>query len=445
MPVEPQSATSSQPDAAPATTSTNNDAQEKLHYTKVLNAYQNYLSHSLASHRKRKRDFSSLPARHRAILSPKWEEKWDLINTCIRVNGAFIEHLIAGQEDMMDFDSVDHEVAATHDDHHAAHSHASHDNNRDSHTAAVSDHSHTHADNGHSHADNGHSHDHAAANATSSHAHKQGQNKTKSSESDMDKVRSTIRQFVRDWSDEGKAERDAVYTPMIQALCKAFEHVPVSQRGAVSVLVPGAGLGRLAFDVAKEGFSCQGNEFSFYMLIASNFVLNRLYSNYQYTIYPWVHSLSNSTSATNQLAPVRIPDVLPGGIPEGADFSMVAGDFVEVYSEPDQLGSWNAILTCFFLDTAHNIVHYIEVISGLLAPGGIWINCGPLLYHFEGMPGEVSLELSLEEVMSVIKQYGFDIIEEKFLPSTYASNVNSMLRYQYNNSFFVAIKHKPQE
>jgi len=43
----------------------------------------------------------------------------------------------------------------------------------------------------------------------------------------------------------------------------------------IQILVPGAGLGRLAFEIARRGYSCQGNEFSLFMLFASNFVLNR--------------------------------------------------------------------------------------------------------------------------------------------------------------------------
>ncbi len=35
------------------------------------------------------------------------------------------------------------------------------------------------------------------------------------------------------------------------------------------MLVPGAGLGRLAFDIACAGFNSQGNEFSYYMLIGA--------------------------------------------------------------------------------------------------------------------------------------------------------------------------------
>jgi carnosine N-methyltransferase len=41
------------------------------------------------------------------------------------------------------------------------------------------------------------------------------------------------------------------------------------------------------------------------------------------------------------------------------------------------------VLTCFFIDTAQNIVSYIETIATLLREGGVWINFGPLLYHFE--------------------------------------------------------------
>lgn len=239
---------------------------------------------------------------------------------------------------------------------------------------------------------------------------------------------------------QGLFERDAVYKPMLVALEQYFAQVPINTRGRISVLVPGAGLGRLAFDVAKAGFSCQGNEFSFHMLIASDFVLNRLHNSHQYTIYPWVHSLSNAINNSNQLQPVQIPDLLPGNIPDGTDFSMVAGDFIEVYSRSEHAGIWSAVMTCFFLDTAHNIIQYIETINHVLADGGVWINCGPLLYHFEGAQNELSLELSLEEVMSIVNKFGFHVIEERFVQSTYATNANSMLKYQYNCSFFVAVK-----
>ena len=48
-----------------------------------------------------------------------------------------------------------------------------------------------------------------------------------------------------------------------------------SQVNEVSILVPGAGLGRLAYELARLGYTCQGNEFSMFMLLASNFILNQ--------------------------------------------------------------------------------------------------------------------------------------------------------------------------
>jgi len=56
------------------------------------------------------------------------------------------------------------------------------------------------------------------------------------------------------------------------AMCFVL-HRDISQ---VSVLIPGAGLGRLAYEVALLGYSCQGNEVSLFMLLTSNFILNKL-------------------------------------------------------------------------------------------------------------------------------------------------------------------------
>ena len=42
------------------------------------------------------------------------------------------------------------------------------------------------------------------------------------------------------------------------------------------------------------------------------------------------------------------------------------------------LDCWDCIVTCYFIDTAHNVIAYIENISRLLKPGGYWINLGKL-------------------------------------------------------------------
>ncbi|KAM9465268.1 carnosine N-methyltransferase-like [Salvelinus alpinus] len=258
-----------------------------------------------------------------------------------------------------------------------------------------------------------------------------------SSTFDMDKLKSTIKQFVRDWSEAGQAERDSCYLPLIQEIQRLFpsNKCDVSK---VSVLVPGAGLGRLAWEIARLGYACQGNEWSFFMLFSSNFVLNRCEKVNSMTLYPWIHQFSNNKRSSDQTRPISFPDVNPQSLPPNSDFSMVAGDFQEVYTEPN---TWDCVATCFFIDTAHNVIDYVETIWNILKPGGVWINLGPLLYHFENMANELSIELSYEDVRAAILKYGFHLeVERESVPTTYTENDQSMLKYLYDCVFFVARK-----
>lgn len=191
-----------------------------------------------------------------------------------------------------------------------------------------------------------------------------------------------------------------------------------------------------------------GNEFSHYMLLASFFILNRTDAIEKHTIYPYVHSFSNLPNNHALLRPIRIPDVLPGSLPEGTNFSLVAGDFEEIYGadtedkegEP-QAGEWDAVLTCFFIDTAKNIVNYLRIIHRILAPRGVWINLGPLLWHFENnSTNDPSIELTLEEVKALARKIGFEISNERTIDTTYTSNAQSMLGYDYHAAFWTATK-----
>ncbi|KXN89205.1 UPF0586 protein C9orf41 [Leucoagaricus sp. SymC.cos] len=273
----------------------------------------------------------------------------------------------------------------------------------------------------------------------------------------MDKLRSTLKQLVRDWSAERKSERDVCYEPMKEALLEYFKDVKREDRSQIRVLVPGVGLGRLAFDIARLGFAAQGNEFSHYMLLTSYFMLNQTTEVNQHRIFPYVHSFSNASSRSDILRPILIPDVLPSSLPPRTPFSLVAGDFEEVYgseSNPDdpQHGLWDAVLTCFFIDTAcshnsleqaKNIVNYLRIIHKILAPGGVWINLGPLLWHWENnSTGDMSIELDLEEVKGLAKAIGFKISNERVIDTTYTSNAKGMLNYTYHAAFWTATKKK---
>ena len=47
--------------------------------------------------------------------------------------------------------------------------------------------------------------------------------------------------------------------------------------------------------------------------------------------------------------------------------------------------------------------------SILMFAGGVWINLGPLLYHYSDMPGEDSVEPTYEMIREIVQGLGFTI------------------------------------
>lgn len=70
---------------------------------------------------------------------------------------------------------------------------------------------------------------------------------------DHAKVREALKHFVRDWSEEGRRERHQAFGLVLDAL-KRLES-EVGGRRVKRVLVPGAGLGRLAWEISRLGSS----------------------------------------------------------------------------------------------------------------------------------------------------------------------------------------------
>ena len=219
---------------------------------------------------------------------------------------------------------------------------------------------------------------------------------------EINKLRSTLKLFIRDWTIEGKKERDITYIPVIIEIKKYF-----SNFNNKKILVPGAGLCRLAFEMAKLGCDVDAIEVSYYMLICSDFIFNSNLTLNKYQIQPLIHSF-NCLKNEN--------------------------DPFQIFNFPDE--NINEIMK----DTANNIIQFIEIIYNILKQGGIWINIGPLLYHFHDIQNEVSIELSWEEVKKIILKFGFEIKNEKMIDSTYSSVEDRLKTTFYTCIFFTAIK-----
>lgn len=88
----------------------------------------------------------------------------------------------------------------------------------------------------------------------------------------------------------------------------------------------------------------------------------------QWTTFPWALNSSNHLCDEDQLRPVTIPDIKPAEIVcnSGGRMSMAAGDFVEIFQDEEFEHSFDAVVTCFFLDTAHNPISYLETIHKVL-------------------------------------------------------------------------------
>eukprot|EP00195_Chlamydomonas_chlamydogama_P011198 CAMPEP_0202895146 /NCGR_PEP_ID=MMETSP1392-20130828/4405_1 /ASSEMBLY_ACC=CAM_ASM_000868 /TAXON_ID=225041 /ORGANISM="Chlamydomonas chlamydogama, Strain SAG 11-48b" /LENGTH=436 /DNA_ID=CAMNT_0049580059 /DNA_START=74 /DNA_END=1384 /DNA_ORIENTATION=- len=275
----------------------------------------------------------------------------------------------------------------------------------------------------------------AAEQAASSRQH--------ASPGDVEKVRYVLKNVARDWSAECAGEREQCYGPILEELRELFKD-RAADAPRPRVLVPGAGLGRLCCEVAGLGYEAQGNEFSYFMLLTSSFLLNCTAEAEQYTLYPWLHSNCNSLSDADQLRGVAVPDKHPTDIVAGPGLlSMCAGDFLEVYGTPAMAAAFDCVVTCFFIDTAHNVVQYLEVISHCLKKGGAWVNLGPLLYHWaDGRPDELSIEVSLEDIRRVAQQLGFKLVKESSIPAPYIANTRSMYQTIYNACFWTMIKER---
>ncbi|WVO17552.1 hypothetical protein L204_105247 [Cryptococcus depauperatus] len=431
--------------------------EERAHWRLVLKAFDGYMRYHLSANHARRMALLTLPKAEKELyVEIGYKEKLEAVDEGIRRNSEFIDEMVANPvfSDMLS--GSDEAFQHTQDcGHHQSHGGGLHD----------TPHVHTHS--------------------ATPQLDKDPRRAQIESDMAQEKVRSTLRSFVRDWSVEGEPERKACYEPILEALDKYFPSSisssdkaylkvdevvdsgrrPGRDRSNVRVLIPGCGLGRLAMEIAAQGFFSQGNEFSAYMLIASDWVLNQTTQPESHVIFPYLHSYSNHlTTKHHLLRSLHIPDVCPSqvfGRGRPGPFSLVAGDFEDIYGpsnwnsngendevgrdKDDHRGQWNAVVTCFFIDCARNILNFLKIIHTILDQDGIWINIGPLLWHFENssttsVKGESSIELSMDEVKVLARRVGFELREEKMIKSTYTGIPEGMLRHEYNAAFWVATK-----
>ena len=250
-------------------------------------------------------------------------------------------------------------------------------------------------------------------------------------------VHAVLLQLRREWSDDGAAERAQSFGVLLDALERAL---PPGGDARPRVLVPGAGLGRLVYDAASRGYEALGVEPSFFMLVPAHFCLNKLlHASRDVTIFPFAHEAANVAEGAHLTREVRLPGA-PGAQPrppEPLPMRMAAAEWEHHCTEPQHAGAWDAVVACFFVDATPDLLRTLRLAHGVLKPGGLLLNLGPLLYHNSG--AEVP-RLAADELVTLVGRCGFEVLESRACVASYSQVPLSMVRSEYHCLHFVARK-----
>ncbi|CAH6718295.1 uncharacterized protein CLIB1444_01S03576 [[Candida] jaroonii] len=165
------------------------------------------------------------------------------------------------------------------------------------------------------------------------------------------------------------------------------------------IIVPGSGLGRISHELSKSGYNVDAIELNGLMYLLNNFIYNNPSKNLE--IYPYIHNMSNFTTLKSQFRSVMIPTMV-----KPKNLNIHLEDFK--FFEPKKENKTIVLVTAFFMDTAENIIDYIDTINELVKgyENKYWINIGPLKY---GSAPQV--ELNVEELRDVRMKMGWEDID----------------------------------
>ncbi|KAG5929019.1 hypothetical protein E4U42_007446 [Claviceps africana] len=255
-------------------------------------------------------------------------------------------------------------------------------------------------------------------------------------------VAQSLKHIVRDWTEEGSCERNKPFACLRDTLEQLFPDRNINGQD-VKILLPGAGLGRLGHEISHlGGFEVTINEWSMYMNVAYRFLESQTTASSQ-SVYPFVDGWSHHATDENMHRSLRFPDIPV----DKQKVLMVEGDFTTEFKAYS--GHYDVVLTYFFIDTARNLMSYLDTIKHVLKQGGIWLNLGPLLYGTAPL-----VQLSLEDVLIVSEAMGFQFLETdgrcgvptfdkptiRSIEASYTFDCRALTKNAYNAQFWVGRK-----
>eukprot|EP00438_Fugacium_kawagutii_P019649 Skav232822 [mRNA] locus=scaffold614:678394:681230:- [translate_table: standard] len=102
-----------------------------------------------------------------------------------------------------------------------------------------------------------------------------------------------------------------------------------------------------------------------------------------------------------QYTQITVPSVAPESLvtvdKTRPPLQIVPGDFVKTYEVGGPgFRRFDALVTCFFIDTPKDVEQLFRVMDGLLEEGGVWVNLGPLNWRKEARAEWLGIRFQLK-------------------------------------------------
>jgi len=248
----------------------------------------------------------------------------------------------------------------------------------------------------------------------------------------------------RDWTEAGAGLREKLYGGMVRELHRFSKWTALRENEGeeeqraerrMSVLVPGAGLGRLALEIAHAfNASVDCHESSMPFVLAARNIFKHIsmppatdgadgtekHDANSHQFYPLLHLPYTDEWNFHRVTPDTFPDngaavrARRRGESGFVSFRLADSANFIAQSGPHSKNSYDVVATSFFIDTG-NPVKNIASFAHVLKEGGIWVNAGPLHYHRPSIP------LSHKEVHALAEALGFELLHEEVIESDYAA------------------------
>jgi uncharacterized protein YbaR (Trm112 family) len=228
-------------------------------------------------------------------------------------------------------------------------------------------------------------------------------------------------QILRDWGNWGLPEQPSENQVALEAVLATLGTDVKLGR----VLVLGSGPSRLAYDLHQRlaPEMTVALDYDPLLLFAAQKVL--FGGGLTLTEFPVDPVGAETVSTEHRCEP-------PAGKPER--FHLIAAD---AFKAPLRPGAFDTVITPWFIDIAPADLRVtLSLVHTLLAPGGRWVNYGPLSYPTEHRHGQ---RYSLEEVVELIALAGFDPVKPRRTPIEYLRS-RSNARWKVIEAFTFATR-----